>query len=142
MGKPRRRSPFTRCSVGLIVLLAASTLVNGSVAQDEAERVGSETCEGCHDDVVASFKGSVHWDTDPEGSCENCHGAGSSHAEEMDPSTQPVVVALDNLLDHAFEQRASDIHLEPKRNIALKKPAAQSSVSPWSSMSPVCRWSR
>jgi general secretion pathway protein E len=32
---------------------------------------------------------------------------------------QPVVTALDNLLDHAFEQRASDIHLEPKRNIAL-----------------------
>ena len=39
--------------------------------------------------------------------------------DEMDPTMQPVITALDNLLDHAFEQRASDIHLEPKRNIAL-----------------------
>jgi general secretion pathway protein E len=38
---------------------------------------------------------------------------------EMDPTMQPVVTALDNLLNHAFDQRASDIHLEPKRNIAL-----------------------
>ncbi len=38
---------------------------------------------------------------------------------EMDPTMQPVVTALDNMLDHAFDQRASDIHLEPKRNIAL-----------------------
>ena len=43
----------------------------------------------------------------------------SGPSEEMDPSMQPVVTALDSLLDHAFEQRASDIHLEPKRNIAL-----------------------
>jgi len=39
--------------------------------------------------------------------------------DEMDPTMQPVITALDNLLDHAFEQRASDVHLEPKRNIAL-----------------------
>jgi general secretion pathway protein E len=39
--------------------------------------------------------------------------------DEMDPTMQPIITALDNLLDHAFEQRASDIHLEPKRNIAL-----------------------
>ncbi len=43
----------------------------------------------------------------------------SGPSDEMDPTMQPVVTALDNLLDHAFEQRASDIHLEPKRNIAL-----------------------
>jgi general secretion pathway protein E len=43
----------------------------------------------------------------------------SGPATEMDPTMQPVVTALDNLLDHAFDQRASDIHLEPKRNIAL-----------------------
>ena len=39
--------------------------------------------------------------------------------DEMDPTMQPIITALDNLLDHAFEQRASDVHLEPKRNIAL-----------------------
>jgi len=38
---------------------------------------------------------------------------------EMDPTMQPVVTALDNIFTHAFEQRASDIHMEPKRNIAL-----------------------
>ncbi|MGH9460430.1 MAG: GspE/PulE family protein [Vicinamibacteria bacterium] len=43
----------------------------------------------------------------------------SGPSDEMDPTMQPVISALDNLLDHAFDQRASDIHLEPKRNIAL-----------------------
>jgi len=93
MKRHRRKTPLTRSYVGLFVLLAASTLVSDSVAQDEAERVGSETCEGCHDDVVAQFKGSVHWNTDSEGSCENCHGAGSAHAEEMDPSMIRLFVA-------------------------------------------------
>ena len=31
----------------------------------------------------------------------------------------PVVKALDHLLGYAFEQRASDIHFEPKRNVTL-----------------------
>ncbi|HSF17333.1 MAG TPA: ATPase, T2SS/T4P/T4SS family [Vicinamibacteria bacterium] len=43
----------------------------------------------------------------------------SGPAVEMDPTMQPVVTALDNMLSHAFDQRASDIHMEPKRNIAL-----------------------
>lgn len=43
----------------------------------------------------------------------------SGPSVEMDPTMQPVVTALDHLLDYAFDQRASDIHLEPKRNIAL-----------------------
>jgi general secretion pathway protein E len=43
----------------------------------------------------------------------------SGPSVEMDPTMQPVVTALDNMLSHAFEQRASDIHMEPKRNIAL-----------------------
>jgi general secretion pathway protein E len=45
----------------------------------------------------------------------------SAPSDEMDPTMQPVVSALDNMLDYAFEQRASDIHLEPKRNIALAR---------------------
>ncbi len=43
----------------------------------------------------------------------------SGPSVEMDPTMQPVVTALDNMLTHAFDQRASDIHMEPKRNIAL-----------------------
>ncbi|HXK11846.1 MAG TPA: ATPase, T2SS/T4P/T4SS family, partial [Vicinamibacteria bacterium] len=38
---------------------------------------------------------------------------------ELDPETGPVVTALDHLLDIAFDQRASDIHFEPKRERTL-----------------------
>jgi general secretion pathway protein E len=37
----------------------------------------------------------------------------------MDPAAAPVVKALDHILSYAFEQRASDIHFEPKRELTL-----------------------
>src|SRR5207253_3103645 len=43
----------------------------------------------------------------------------SAEVEELDPAAAPVVKALDHLLSYAFEQRASDIHFEPKRNVTL-----------------------
>jgi general secretion pathway protein E len=43
----------------------------------------------------------------------------SAEVEELDPAAGPVVKALDHLLGYAFEQRASDIHFEPKRNVTL-----------------------
>ena len=43
----------------------------------------------------------------------------SAEAEELDPAAGPVVKALDHLLGYAFEQRASDVHFEPKRNVTL-----------------------
>ena len=43
----------------------------------------------------------------------------SAQSDEMDPAAAPVVKALDHLLNYAFEQRASDIHFEPKRNVTL-----------------------
>jgi general secretion pathway protein E len=43
----------------------------------------------------------------------------SADAAELDPAAAPVVKALDHILGYAFEQRASDIHFEPKRNLAL-----------------------
>src|SRR5438105_622595 len=43
----------------------------------------------------------------------------SSEVEELDPAAGPVVKALDHLLGYAFEQRASDIHFVPKRNVTL-----------------------
>jgi general secretion pathway protein E len=43
----------------------------------------------------------------------------SSAAEELDPAAAPVVKALDHILSYAFEQRASDIHFEPKRDLTL-----------------------
>jgi general secretion pathway protein E len=43
----------------------------------------------------------------------------SAEVEELDPAAAPVVKALDHLLSYAFDQRASDIHFEPKRNVTL-----------------------
>ena len=43
----------------------------------------------------------------------------SSETVELDPAAAPVVRALDRILSYAFEQRASDIHFEPKRNATL-----------------------
>src|SRR5687768_282785 len=43
----------------------------------------------------------------------------SSETEELDPAAAPVISALDHILSYAFEQRASDIHFEPKRKATL-----------------------
>jgi general secretion pathway protein E len=43
----------------------------------------------------------------------------SKEDKGLDPAAAPVVKALDNILAYAFEQRASDIHFEPKRNLTL-----------------------
>jgi general secretion pathway protein E len=43
----------------------------------------------------------------------------SAQTDELDPAAAPVVKALDHLLAYAFEQRASDIHFEPKRTVTL-----------------------
>ncbi|HET7746804.1 MAG TPA: GspE/PulE family protein [Vicinamibacteria bacterium] len=43
----------------------------------------------------------------------------SAESKELDPAAAPVVKALDHILSYAFEQRASDIHFEPKRELTL-----------------------
>src|SRR5262245_53627 len=43
----------------------------------------------------------------------------SRSSEDLDPSAAPVIKALDHILTYAFEQRASDIHFEPKRDLTL-----------------------
>jgi general secretion pathway protein E len=43
----------------------------------------------------------------------------SSDQDELNPDAAPVVKALDHILSYAFEQRASDIHFEPKREATL-----------------------
>jgi general secretion pathway protein E len=42
-----------------------------------------------------------------------------STRQELDAADQPVVQAVDYLLRYAFDNRASDIHIEPKRNSSL-----------------------
>jgi general secretion pathway protein E len=43
----------------------------------------------------------------------------SRSSDDLDPAAAPVVKALDHILTYAFEQRASDIHFEPKRDLTL-----------------------
>src|SRR5436190_7347105 len=43
----------------------------------------------------------------------------SAETTELDPAAAPIVKALDHILSYAFEQRASDIHFEPKRELTL-----------------------
>lgn len=53
----------------------------------DAEFVGNEDCDTCHEEIVASFAGATHaglapLTTDAPGlGCEACHGAGSLHSE-------------------------------------------------------------
>jgi len=58
-----------------------------------ATYVGSDTCEGCHDEIAAAFRKSAHrtigtnsiskkWEGQ---ACEACHGPGSKHAESTSP---------------------------------------------------------
>jgi general secretion pathway protein E len=40
-------------------------------------------------------------------------------SEELEASDRPIVQAVDYLIRYAFEHRASDIHIEPKRDVSL-----------------------
>lgn len=99
--------PVKRCALGLAVLaltlLLATTLAAKSKNQDNSQAkaspaasadeagrqyVGSQTCEGCHDQLYKGFEASPHWATTksskmaPGGhGCESCHGPGSAHVE-------------------------------------------------------------
>jgi len=55
-----------------------------------AEYVGSDTCQGCHEDIFNAFQKNPHHQVEAdkkrgfEGkACESCHGPGSKHAESM-----------------------------------------------------------
>ena len=59
-----------------------------------AKYVGSEACADCHEDLVNSFKDTIHgriaaFETKPSmevAGCEACHGPASKHVEEEDPA--------------------------------------------------------
>ncbi len=42
-----------------------------------------------------------------------------ANTNELDPAAAPIVSAVDFVLNYAFDQRASDIHLEPQRDESL-----------------------
>ncbi|HYG98932.1 MAG TPA: DmsE family decaheme c-type cytochrome [Terriglobales bacterium] len=52
-----------------------------------SQYVGSDSCKGCHEDVVNRFAANPHWDSTfkVDGtevhSCETCHGPGAAHVQ-------------------------------------------------------------
>ena len=74
----RRTVPGPLLPVVLLALVWIGTASGGTI--------GSDGCAMCHEDVVASFQHNPHWRSDPEGSCEGCHGEGEAHADEADPA--------------------------------------------------------
>lgn len=63
----------------------------GSLQEPNAGKyVGTEVCQGCHEDAYKSFAASAHLQTlkrqkSSEQGCEGCHGPGADHAEAGDP---------------------------------------------------------
>jgi DmsE family decaheme c-type cytochrome len=56
--------------------------------QDSGQYIGSNTCQGCHDEIYKGFEASPHFATTkpskmaPGGhGCESCHGPGAAHVE-------------------------------------------------------------
>ena len=75
-------------AVALLAFVLAATARAGPNTQDPAsgDYVGTQTCLECHDDQWASFRMSVHYQSEGEGewagnACESCHGPGSEHVE-------------------------------------------------------------
>lgn len=54
---------------------------------DAGQYVGSDTCKGCHEDVVNHFQANPHWDSKLKvagtevTACETCHGPGKAHVD-------------------------------------------------------------
>jgi DmsE family decaheme c-type cytochrome len=56
-----------------------------------AQYVGSDTCQGCHEDIFAAFQKNPHHEVETSKkykfdtkACESCHGPGSKHAESAE----------------------------------------------------------
>lgn len=73
------------------VLVFSSSLWAKPVVE-KANYVGSETCLQCHEEVGKAFQKTIHGrlaDFETKGSisgCESCHGPGSAHVEDQDPT--------------------------------------------------------
>jgi predicted CXXCH cytochrome family protein len=73
------------------VALLAAPQNKTPVAEDPSQYVGTETCMSCHEEIGAGFAQNPHGKAARTKAgaqwrgCEECHGAGRSHAEAGDP---------------------------------------------------------
>jgi DmsE family decaheme c-type cytochrome len=90
-----------RVATGLLLMLAAwpspaaaqTPAPTSPVTPSQAEYVGSEVCQACHQDIYDAFQKNPHQllETDQKRgwatkACESCHGPGSKHAESTSPA--------------------------------------------------------
>jgi len=84
---------MTHWHVVLLGLWLVATAPLSAAPTLPAGYVGSETCNGCHEDIYNGIAKSPHHvvDTDAKRgfqgrACESCHGPGQKHAESGDPA--------------------------------------------------------
>lgn len=66
----------------IIFLMVQKNFIMGA---EENEYAGMEACANCHEDIVKTFRGTMHYREGfrqrSDKSCEECHGAASAHVE-------------------------------------------------------------
>lgn len=104
----RQLSRFIKVAPGACLLFLLAALSSSGLAQSSSASqsvaspapaaaanpyAGTETCAGCHEDIVKAFKRNSHFVVDTatkykkwnQQACESCHGPGAKHAESADP---------------------------------------------------------
>ena len=87
------KCPIMKSSAGMVLvsilclLFVSAVYVSGESPPDAVE-VGDELCSACHDEVGEQFQKNIHarLSVGDENTCEACHGPGSAHSEEGDPT--------------------------------------------------------